>query len=263
MTPKPFFLGIAIFLSAMLLSSSSLANPTGLEIMTKADQMNRPQYEIATMRMELVSEKNSMLKRELIWHFRNEGDKRTSLMKFTAPANIQGVGILVIEEKNTANAIWHYLPASRNVRRISAEHRQNRFMGTEFVFEDFEGLKLDKYQFVLIGAKECTQGSHCYVIEGRATDKEELSSSSYGKKIFWVNQRNDVIVKTEFYDKHDKLIKVFEGSGFRRFGNYWRPTLQTMSNLLENRSTRLIEIERKLDQAFEPYYTSQQYLRSE
>ena len=184
-------------------------------------------------------------------------------MKFTAPANIQGVGILVIEEKNTANAIWHYLPASRNVRRISAEHRQNRFMGTEFVFEDFEGLKLDKYQFVLIGAKECTQGSHCYVIEGRATDKEELSSSSYGKKIFWVNQRNDVIVKTEFYDKHDKLIKVFEGSGFRRFGNYWRPTLQTMSNLLENRSTRLIEIERKLDQAFEPYYTSQQYLRSE
>jgi hypothetical protein len=36
-----------------------------------------------------------------------------------------------------------------------------------------------------------------------------------------------------------------------------------MRNVREQRVTRLRVIERKLDPPFEPYYTSQQYLRSE
>lgn len=233
------------------------------DIMAKADRMNRPKYEISTMQMELVDSVGAVMKRELIWYFRNEEGKRTSLMKFTAPANMQGVGILVIEEKQLPNAIWHYLPASRNVRRISAAHRQNRFMGSEFVFEDFEGLKLDKYTFTLMGSKPCAESSECDVVEGKATDKEESSSSSYRKKVFYVDKRNSAIIKTELFDRDGKLAKIFEASGWRRVGDYWRPQLQTMSNVAEMRVTRLVEVERKIDQPFDPYYTGQQYLRSE
>lgn len=237
---------------------------SGADIMAKADRMNRPKYEISTMQMDLIDSAGAVvMKRELIWHFRNEENKRASLMKFKAPANVQGVGILVIEEKRSPNAIWHYLPASRNVRRISAAHRQNRFMGSEFIFEDFEGLKLDKYMFTLIGSEPCAEDSECYVVEGQATDKEEGSSSSYGKKVFYVDKRNSTIIKTELFDKDGKLVKIFESKGWRNVGDYWRPQLQTMSNVAEKRVTRLTEVEREIDQPFDRYYIGQQYLRSE
>ena len=213
--------------------------------------------------MELAGAGGAVMTRELVWYFRNEDGRRTSLMKFTAPANFRGVGILVIEERDKPNAIWHYLPASRNVRRISSEHRQNRFMGTEFIFEDFEGLKLDKYRFTLTGSAACAEAAQCHVVEARATDPAELAGTSYARKVFHVDRQNYAIVKTELYDKDDKLLKVFEASGWRKLGGYWRAQLQTMSNVAEGRVTRLREVERKLDAPFEPYYTSQQYLRSE
>lgn len=260
--PPRSFNGRACLLSALLLAGWAQAQ-SGAEIMARADRMNRPNYEISRMQMALVDPAGGVMERELVWYFRNEDGKRTSLMKISTPANVQGVGILVIEEKDAPNAIWHYLPASRNVRRISAAHRQNRFMGTEFVFEDFEGLKLDKYAFTLAGSKACAEGRQCHVIEGRATDGEEMASSSYGKKVFYVDKQNQAIVKTELYDKSEQLVKVFEASGWHRQAGYWRPQLQTMSNVAEQRATQLREIERKLDLPFEPYYTSQQYLRSE
>lgn len=260
---SPRLLHSRAWLLCILLLPARVQAQTGAEIMASADRMNRPRFEMSTMQMELLDPAGGVLKRELTWHFRNEQGKRTSLMKFTAPANMQGVGILVIEEKGAPNAIWHYLPASRNVRRIAAAHRQNRFMGTEFVFEDFEGLKLDKYAFTLAGSKKCAEGSQCHMIEARASDKEEMASSSYGKKVFYVDRQSLAIVKTELYDKNEKLVKVFEASGWGRLDGYWRPQLQTMRNVTEQRVTRLRVIERKLDPPFEPYYTSQQYLRSE
>lgn len=250
-------------LAALLLGGAAAQAQTAAEVMDKADRMNRPNHEVATLKMELADAAGGVMTRELVWYFRNQEGKRTSLLKFTAPANIRAVGIMVVEEKGQPNAIWHYLPASRNVRRISAEHRQNRFMGTEFIFEDFEGLKLDKYDFTLTGSQPCGQGGQCHVVEARASDPKEAASSSYGKKVFYVDREHFTIVKTELFDKAGKLQKVFETSGWRRLSGYWRPQLQSMQNVAEKRTTRLREVERKLDVPFEPYHTSQQYLRSE
>lgn len=236
---------------------------SGADIMVRADRMNRPEYEVSAMQMELVGSTGAVVRRRLIWYFRNEDVKRTSLMKFTSPSNMQGVGVLVIEERGLPNAIWHYLPASRNVRRISSAHRKNRFMGSEFVFEDFEGLKLDKYSFSLAGSSPCVDDSECYLVEARAVDEEERLSSSYGKKIYYVDKRNSTIVKTEFFGRDGKLEKVFETRGWRRVNGYWRPRFQSMTNVSEKKVTRLVEEERKIDEPFGSYYTGQQYLRSD
>lgn len=232
-------------------------------IMAKVDQSNRPKYEIAKMRMELLGDNAAPLSRELVWHFLNDDGSRVSLLKFSAPAAVKSVGTMVVEEAGKTNAIWHYLPATRNVRRISAEHRQNRFMGTEFVFEDFEGLKLSKYEFKLLRAETCRQTSRCHVIEAIAGDAEERDSSSYGKKVFWIDQDSFAIVRTELYDRDGAIAKVAENSDFRTIGAYTRPRRQVMLNKRNGHSTVLTELERKIDVQFDRYYVSQQYLRSE
>lgn len=239
------------------------STPPADVIMENADQMNRPKYEVVQMKMELVAENDQSMVRKLVWHFVNENKTRTSLLKFNEPASVRGVGTLVIESGDKMNTIWHYLPATRNVRRIAAEQRQNRFMGTEFVFEDFEGLKLNKYKFELMGTEACQQTSHCYVVKGKPSDLNERNTSCYNMKIFWVDQDSFVIVKTELYDRNGKLAKVYENSSFRQLGQYWRPRCQTMRNLLNGCSTVMTEIERKIDDPFDRYFVSQQYLRSE
>src|SRR5260221_517166 len=175
---------ILTLISLPLLVQSAL---TADAIMTNADQMNRPKYEIAQMKMELLGESDQPLTRKLTWHFVNENKTRTSLLKFSDPASVRGVGTLVIESDDKANTIWHYLPATRNVRRIASEQRQNRFMGTEFVFEDFEGLKLNKYKFELLRTEACQQGSHCYVVGGKPSEAEERNTSCYNMKVYWVD----------------------------------------------------------------------------
>lgn len=259
-------IGPRLALAALLLTSAAGAAPAagdGRAIMEQADRMNRPEWEMAEVRMELADRSGTVNVRELTWHFRNRDGERVSLLKFTAPANVEAVGLLVRERTGEPNAIWHYLPATRNVRRISAGHRQNRFMGTEFVFEDFEGLQLDRYRFELLGSEPCAGDRRCDLVEARASDAREAAESGYSKKVFWVDREARFLVKTELFDRDGKLAKVFAGEGFRPVRGHWRPTVQTMTNLADGRVTRLIEVSRRVGEPFDPHYLSQQYLRSE
>lgn len=250
-------------ISLLSLPVSAATSPDAMALMKQVDQGNRPAFEKVTMKME-VRGSGDPLVRDLTWHFTNAPAKRTSLLKFNAPANVQGSGTLVVEQQGEDNAIWHYQPSTRNVRRISSQHRQNRFMGTDFVFEDFEGLKLDKYRFSLLRKEPCgNAGGSCEVVEAVATDKSEKAGSSYSKKLFWVDAEKHVITRTELYGADGKLAKTYESTGFRKLGSHWRPQVQEMRTADGSHSTRITEVDRSLDQPFDAYYVSQQYLRSD
>ena len=160
-------------------------------------------------------------------------------------------------------AIWHYLPATRNVRRIASRHRRNRFMGTEFVFEDLMGLILDKYAFELLRSEACTDNRICAVIETRAVDPTERADTGYTKKLYWVDRADAFVHRTDLFGTDGKLEKRISFSGYRAIGTYWRPTRQIVQNFRNGRETRLIELNRIIDVPFDAYYASHQYLRSE
>lgn len=249
-------------LGLWLLGTVAVAGPDAAAIMRNADRMSRPAYEVITMRMELRGGDRAF-DRELVWRIASDRTGRASLFKFTEPASLRGEGTLIVERDGNPNAIWHYMPATRNVRRIAGEHRQNRFMGTEFLFEDFEGLKLDKSTFALLRSEPCRETSRCYVIEGRVSDPEERAGSTYERKIYWVDETTSAIVKVEFYDPGGTLAKSFESSDFRSFAGFWRPRRQVMTDLRNGHSTALVELQRTLNEPFDRYYVGQQYLRSE
>lgn len=252
-----------LLLAAFATSNVSIAAPSARDIMAKADMLNRAEYEVAKMEMQLVDRGGKSIDRRLIWYFRNDGDKRTSVLKFTSPADVADVGILVKEEGGKTNAIWEYLPAVRSVRRVSAEHKRNRFMGTEFVFEDFEGLKLGLYDFTLEGMKACAATRACYVIDARPSSPEESRTTGYSHKTYWVDTEHSFIVRTELYDRSGNLEKVFASTGFQDVNGYWRPQEEIMTNLADKRETRLLILDRKIDVPFASYFTSQEYLHSE
>src|SRR5690242_10548132 len=92
------------------------------------------------------------------------GNSKT-LVRFTDPAEVRGVGLLSINESGQADRQLLYTPAINRVRRIAAQERRQRFLGTDFTNEDMAERVLDDYSYKLIGEGEAVDGRKTYKIE--------------------------------------------------------------------------------------------------
>jgi hypothetical protein len=63
------------------------------------------------------------------------GNSKT-LVRFTDPPEARGVSLLSINQSGVADRQWMYTPAIKRVRRIAAQERRQRFIGTDFTNED-------------------------------------------------------------------------------------------------------------------------------
>ena len=63
-----------------------------------------------------------------------------SVIRFTAPGEVKGVALLVINHPDRASDQWMWTPAIERDRRIALQDRSTRFFGTDFTFEDLERL---------------------------------------------------------------------------------------------------------------------------
>lgn len=249
----------------ILFNSIALADNllTAKEIVKKSDQVNRAPYELMKVQMTLFDDGAVTSKRDIVWYLRNDNGQQTALFKFVSPVTIKDEGIRVEEQSDGKNLIWEYSPATRNIRRIPGEHKQNRFMGTEMVFEDFEGFKVNQSIFKLMGEAGCGNGHSCYVIESMPATDDEKQSSGYSKKIYYIDKDHFYLIKTSLFDKQQKLIKDYELQGYQNTGGFWRPTKYIMTNLQAKRATTMQVVNREINKPFDSYYISQRFLRSE
>ncbi|MGH9799757.1 MAG: outer membrane lipoprotein-sorting protein, partial [Blastocatellia bacterium] len=125
------------------------------------------------------------------------GNSKT-LIRFTEPAEVRGVGLLSINEHGTADRQWLYTPAIQRVRRIASQERRQRFIGTDFTNEDMAERVLDDFTYKLLGEGEVIDGRKTYKIEARpvAADK-----SQYAYLYIWVPVDVPYSVLVEMYDK--------------------------------------------------------------
>jgi Outer membrane lipoprotein-sorting protein len=68
-----------------------------------------------------------------------------SVLRFTAPAEVKGVALLIFNHPEGASDQWMWTPAIERDRRIAFQDRSTRFFGTDFTFEDLEERDVDQY----------------------------------------------------------------------------------------------------------------------
>ena len=90
------------------------------------------------------------------------GDK--SLVLFDTPRDIEGTALLSHAKILDPDDQWLYLPALKRVKRISSSNKSGPFVGSEFAFEDFTSLELNKYEYKFIGVERCGD-FQCDVLE--------------------------------------------------------------------------------------------------
>src|SRR6266567_2036679 len=90
------------------------------------------------------------------------GDSK-AMIRFTAPADVKGVALLVVNHADRSSDQWMWTPAIGRERRIAIQDRSTRFFGTDFSFEDLEERDVNQYEFRLLG-EETFDSAVCWRI---------------------------------------------------------------------------------------------------
>src|SRR5246127_2242910 len=77
------------------------------------------------------------------------GDSK-SLLRFTAPPEVKGVALLIVNHPDRASDQWMWRPSIGRDQRIALQDRSTRFFGTDFSFEDLEERDVNQYDFKLL-----------------------------------------------------------------------------------------------------------------
>jgi len=164
----------------------------------------------------------------------NAGDK--SLIVFDSPRDIEGTALLSHARILEPDDQWLYLPALKRVKRISSVNKSGPFVGSEFAFEDFTSLELNKFDYKYLRAEKCGDLT-CDVVERYP----RYEHSGYTMQVAWIDQDVYQIRKVDFYDRRGDLLKTLSLEDYREYeGSWWRPHKLVMVNHLTGKSTDLI-----------------------
>ena len=175
------FLYKMFFVSFVLFVPSRYA---GLEARTVAAENARQIVEEAQKRTDAKSQRYEGLlqvfdakgkisdKRWNIDRLGAHGDSK-AVLRFTAPAEVKGVAMLIVNHPDRASDQWMWAPAVERDRRIALQDRSTRFFGTDFSFEDLEERDVNQYEYLLIG-DDAVDGVPCWKIQ--STPREAKST---------------------------------------------------------------------------------------
>jgi len=228
-------------LSLMSVSSDSFAlsaeEQKGLEI--SLESKNRDlgwQDSTADMLMLLRNKQGQESIREIKMkslEVLNDGDK--SLTIFNKPRDVKGTAFLSFSHPVEADDQWLFLPALKRVKRISSRNKSGPFMGSEFAFEDLSSFEVEKYTYKYLGVDELN-GVTNFKVEQYPADE----NSGYTRRVVWIDTKEYLVHKIDFYDRKDSLLKTLTFSDYKQYlAKHWRADTQEMINHQNGKSTEL------------------------
>ncbi len=231
-----------ILLTSLLVVSSLMAL-TNEEIANKADKVTDGfESSISKTEMTLINASGQKSVRELIMKTLEGENGDKTISTFLSPADVKGTKILGWEHVDRDDDQWLYLPALKRVKRIASRNKSGSFMGSEFSYEDIGNQNPKKYIFKGEPKIVKLNGLECYMGERIPKDK----NSGYTKQVTWVDTKDFLIRKVDYYDRKKELLKTAIFSDYKKVDGIWRVGKIVMKNHQNDKETVLIWKEDKI-----------------
>ena len=184
--------------------------------------------------LEVIAQGNQVATKR--WTYQRIGSFGNSkaILRFTAPAEVKGVGLLIVNHPDRASDQWMWRPAIGRDQRIALQDRSTRFFGTDFSFEDLEERDVDQFDYKLL-ADEGTR----WKIESRPR-----KTSQYAYSYFWIQKDNYTFARIEAYGKKG-LVRTIDYKDYQQIKGIW--TARTTEVYDVSRKSRTILKYEKLD----------------
>jgi hypothetical protein len=174
------------------------------------------------------------------WRYERLGAYGNSkaIIRFTAPAEVKGVALLVVNHPDRSSDQWMWTPAIGRDRRIAQQDRSTRFFGTDFSFEDLEERDVDQFDFSPLG-EETVEGAPCWRIESKP---KHSKSSQYSRSLIWIRKDHYVAARLESFVK-EQLARRLEFKRTEDLQGIWTARTLDMHDLRRNSRT-VLELEK-------------------
>lgn len=210
---------------------------TAAEIFERAQQSQKVENSIQTMRMVLVSRSGAERVRVMEMRIRRDGEVLKSYARFSEPSDVAGTQLVMIDHPDRIDEQLLYLPALRRVQRISGKARTGAFMGSDFTYEDLE-------------ISSAADASHRIVAQddqGWQIETIPAPTSSYGRVLTSISRSDYLPRRVEYFDRQGQPLKVLTVEATLRDGDTVLPKISVMTDLQKGTQTRLEILQHQLN----------------
>jgi hypothetical protein len=214
-------------------------------------------------KVSLISQNGDRREIEARVYQKKEGEVQNNrLFLFDFPPTVRGTGLLLHSYTDgRENNMWIYLPTIRRIKRIALENSGGGyFMGSDFTYKDLIGSDYNKLDFKR-EADATLNGHDCYVIRGWGQTRQIQQENGYSFMISYHRKDNFLLIKRDFYDLDQELLKVYQIEDFLQLEDNIYPTKITMHNVQNGHKSIIAVTEISTDEIPDRFFTTR-YLQN-
>jgi hypothetical protein len=182
--------------------------PDAGQIMNKSRELSLTGSMSATINLS-ITEKNGASRNRTISmttkSFSEGLEKR--MIKFLEPADVRGTAMLVVDNRNSADEMWIYLPALKRTRRIVSSEKGKSFMSSEFTNADMSSPTLSDFVNRHIAG---SGKNNMWIIESIPVNEDKEDEYGYSRKVSYIDMDSYQVQKMEFYNFDNEMYKTIE-----------------------------------------------------
>jgi outer membrane lipoprotein-sorting protein len=144
-----------------------------------------------------------------------------AIILITSPAKDKGIVFLKRKKE-----VWNWIPSIERNIKLPPSMMSQSWMGTDFTNDDLvkEASIVEDYLQTIL-SEETIDGRSCYKIQ--MIPKPE-ASVVWGKVLLWIDKKDFIMMKAEYYDEDSVLVNTMICSGIRMLGGKLLPSKMEM-----------------------------------
>jgi len=241
----------SLLLLGFIISSVFVNAQDATEIIKKADnKWNGEKSSQATMTMTIVRSWKRTVQFK-IWTLGRD----YSMTLITAPAKEKGQAFLKRETE-----MWNWMPSISRMIKLPPSMMADGWMGSDYTNDDIlkESSIVVDFEHKIIGS-ETVDGWDCWKIE--MLPKEE-AAVVWGKIIKWISKDEYLMMKSEYFDEDEYLVKTELGTDVKMMDDRKIPSrIEIIPADKENQKTILVIDEIKFNVSIQNSFFSQQNMK--
>ena len=203
---------------ALITAVPAVAKPTGAPDPRALMEKSRATLLLRGSKMEVTVELRSakgairMRALEVDSRLQDDGLGVSRISRFTSPADAKGLATLLVENQTGDDYVWLYVPALKKIRRMVADGKKERFMGTVLSYGDVLGHRPDQWTHKILG-EETWEGHACWSVESTPANQEAANESGYSRRVSCIDKESAFNWKMDTWDlkgRPDKSIMNHE-----------------------------------------------------
>jgi len=242
----------SVLLLGLIISSIFVNAQNATEIIKKADnKWNGEKSSQSTMTMTIVRPTWERTIQFKIWTLGRD----YSMTLITAPAKEKGQAFLKRETE-----MWNWMPTISRMIKLPPSMMADGWMGSDYTNDDIlkESSLVVDFDHKIIGS-ETIDGWDCYKIE--MLPKEE-AAVVWGKIIKWISKDEYLMMKSEYYDEDEYLVKTELGTEVKMMDDRKIPSrIEIIPADKQNQKTIVVIDDIKFNVALQNSFFSQQNMK--